>query len=1312
MLPKMIEIDWSQLRKNSNSKEISFEKFCFQVASAKFGEYGQFTYPYNMTGSEFYLELKQPLQYEGMTYPIGTEILWQAKYWVNQNDLDNTKLGKDRRQKLAEEFRNTYKEHPRMTLWIVCTPGMVKENAYKDLKAELSIINPNIGVSHWHKNVFESFFLEDESKYRGITAFFFGKYNLNNELVLRITSATIESLKKKFDFELHTDTSFERQLMSMVDTKTADGLYKEKLQSLSERLENYNKHWTTETKKRRRSVRIPEKVLKAFEDYESYLLKIAGQLVAVLPDDELDVLVCKSIEIIEEAKKRFDIIAQNLTNAIQSEGEFEQESLFDYYAKDILEIKDIIFSGRARRMQSVEYALSLRTSSYFPVFAQAGHGKTHFACAIANKLILAGQPVLLLTGDRFKHYASPQEVILKLFELDGKLQFDELIGALDCMAACFPNARMPIIIDSLNESFPSDVAWKTDLPLMLTSIKKAKHLFLITTCRDKTDYIQRIYGLTSYEEVDNHILLKGIETQNLAETIRKYFTKYNISSPNIINKQLFKNPLLLKIFCETNRETSGLVVNDYSLAECMKNYSNRLVDNIARGTKGVVDKMVKHHLQHGLKDMGKLLWERNTRSLDYFDDFCKIFNERTDNLIEEGVCFQVDLKDDNSEVKFTYDLLAGYHIAKYILDSTKDATELRTLLNKKDVFCKLFGNTGTLHTLSEDIIKSLVYLVAERENIELFELVPEDAALSKILGNLDFICGSEKGRISLEKKLELPLGEELKKRICELVKEKVQNEQSVFGISSILPAFLQMNTEELDMLFHSIFLEYGAMEYVAQCIRKHLQEDMAIDDALATAFLFTGTFVHEKRQGLIKLITLFAEKRFVQYFTIATKMVKIQDPFIREAVYIATTGAAVRNGKKWAVDLAINLLTEDLRVNPTSHIVMLDLLETLMEYAISHFSTILDKSVLYLSKNTTWPKSVEKLHSNLYEYDFEKYHLRPYSSLPYASNSPYSSDDMWYMIVKRMRDNGFNDEAYSQREKELSDNSRFLHEAVGKMACKHRDTTQKELVGWLLLNDYIVPKYKNTMRTPEIEIDPSYPVYSPLRCLDTHSYLCKNPDDMESWLKANPISRFENKLCTILPKSSYRWVLLKGYISQRNEEREKGCVFYWSVDARLNRIVRNSFMVENIGSSPSHLYAFEIGWRKMESSEGEYCDPSLGLPLLNKYNFSAWDHERDAVASFYFINEEICQEMNLEFSLKDLCYYRQGEKVVEVFKSSSSSFFYLRQDVMEEIIKKYKAHLYFELYVDKTILKGVDRSSKYKYFKKVVKYENIYDSCL
>lgn len=102
---------------------------------------------------------------------------------------------------------------------------------------------------------------------------------------------------------------------------------------------------------------------------------------------------------------------------------------------------------------------------------------------------------------------------------------------------------------------------------------------------------------------------------------------------------------------------------------------------------------------------------------------------------------------------------------------------------------------------------------------------------------------------------------------------------------------------------------------------------------------------------------------------------------------------------------------------------------------------------------------------------------------------------------------------------------------------------------------------------------------------------------------------------------------------------------------------------KELGTTPSHLYAFEIGWREMKTNENDYYDPGLGVSLLNRYKFSTWDNERDAVPLFYFLDEDICNEMGLEFSLKDLSYYRNGEKVVEVYQSTATSFYYLRQVV-------------------------------------------------
>ena len=1301
----MTEIDWNQLKQNSSSKEISFEKFCHQVAVAKFGEYGRITYPYNMAGSEFYLTLARPLDYEGITYPEGTEICWQAKFWVNRNDLENTSLDKSRRSELTEGFKNTFDTHPNMKLWIVCTPGMVREKAYQDLKDEIAKIAPCVGITHWHKSVFEGIFLEDLTRYQGISAFFFGKSYINNAIVTNITKATIESLRRKFDVELHTETAFEHQLMGMVDNQEAEKDLKKRLHTLYKRLDNYNKKWSAREREEKRAEVFKGDVLPAFEKYEAFILNLGRKLCSIIHEDGLDAMTAIGAEIIECSYPEFEKIVNKLNSAIKTERDNLNANSFNYYVEDIKEIKDIIFKGRERRVNSVEYAISLRVNDYFPVFAQAGYGKTHFACAIANKLADAGQPVLFIEGRRFRHYARPQEALLNLFEVYGKLTFDELLSALDSLAACYAGIRMPIIIDGLNESFPGDSAWKEELPLFLANIRKAKHLFLVTTCREKSEYIQRIYGLDSYEQVEGYILLEGIETINLAETIKKYFTKYEIWDAKLISKTPFKNPLLLKIFCEANKGACGLVVNEYSLAECMKHYSCRLVENISR-MDDMIDKAVKHELTAGLKRMGQLLWERNTRALDYWDDFRTIFNGKTENLIEEGICFQIDINEEDNEVKFTYDMMAGYHIANYLMSCAKDAKGLQVLLQDQNTYGKLFGTNGELHTLSEDIVKSLVYLTAERFNIDLFDLVPEDAALSKILNNLDFICGSTEGRNSLEKRLGLPIGTELKKSICEIVKGKVITEQSVFGISSLLPAFMQMSAEDMDMMFHSVFLGYGAMEDSVQCVKKHLYEDIVSSDALAAALLLTGTFVHEMRLELIRLVTLYAEQHFDSYLPIASIAINLNDPFIREAVYISATGAAVRNGSKRIAEQALTLLYDNIRENPTSHVILLDLLDSLMDYAKTFHTLDKDKSVLYLKKDMVWLQLKVNWHGSIYEYDFEKFHLRPYSYMQYKSKSPYSSDDLWFMIAGRMTEKGYNDDVYAQREIELSDKYRYWQDSVRTMSFKHRDSTQKELVGWLLINGYINPVYHGTFRTEEVDVDPSYPAFNPLRNLDTHSYLCRG-NDVELWISDNPLSNFENKLISRLPKSPHIWVLIEGKISQKTEGREKSHSLLWRLTSCLNWNSLGRHVVENLGSTPSHLYAFEIGWRNMKAVEEDYYDPGLGLPLLNRYEFSAWSNERDTYPQFNFLNEDICKELNLVFSLKDLCYYRDGEKVVEVFQSTATKFYYMRQDIIEDILNKFNVHLDYEMYADKINNKTTGADGRYVKYREEITYDDL-----
>jgi hypothetical protein len=74
----MIEISWERLRTNSESREISFESFNFQLAFKKYSKYGSFEYDYNTPGSEFYLTLDKDCN--ELQAKSGYTVGWQVKF--------------------------------------------------------------------------------------------------------------------------------------------------------------------------------------------------------------------------------------------------------------------------------------------------------------------------------------------------------------------------------------------------------------------------------------------------------------------------------------------------------------------------------------------------------------------------------------------------------------------------------------------------------------------------------------------------------------------------------------------------------------------------------------------------------------------------------------------------------------------------------------------------------------------------------------------------------------------------------------------------------------------------------------------------------------------------------------------------------------------------------------------------------------------------------------------------------------------------------------------------------------------------------
>lgn len=529
----MVKIDWNRLEINSNnSREISFERFCYHFAKIRFKEYGEFIYPYNAAGSEFYLTLRKPLEYEGTTYNVGDFIGWQAKFWVNHNDIENSSLTKSRRQELKKGLRDSLKRNFKLALWIICTPGQFVEDAYNDLKKDLDLVSENIKISHWHKAVFETAFVGENSKrYNGLFNYYFSDKPITKDYLDELTIKSLDKLKKKFDIDLHSTTTFESKLMGIIDKEKIYNIIVKRIRKIKDDVEKYNKRrYDQDGKRKEFDFSFPLGIsAMSFYSYEECVLEIANHLISLLNEKDVDVISREGLSFIEEKMHTLKNNANKLNKELeQAPNKKEIAYHWNYIAEDIIDIKDQIFGARGNRDESLYHDLQLRKSHYFPVFAQAGYGKTHLACSLATRQMSLGMPVLLLTGNQFCKCNRPQDVFLEQFGMEGKMSFEDLIKSFDLLSSFYSDCHMLIIIDGLNESFPNESVWRQELSAIISDIKKTHHIILLTTCRDKTEYIQKIYGELSYEQVENYSLLTGIEDFNLLETIHKYFSKYDI----------------------------------------------------------------------------------------------------------------------------------------------------------------------------------------------------------------------------------------------------------------------------------------------------------------------------------------------------------------------------------------------------------------------------------------------------------------------------------------------------------------------------------------------------------------------------------------------------------------------------------------------------------------------------------------------------------------------------------------------------------------------------------------------------------------
>lgn len=520
-------INWAFL-KNHGDERLEFEHFCFHVASCMFEDYGKIEYFYNTPGSEFYIELKKPLTFGGKTYNQGDVLGWQAKYWRGAKDDSNSPLDADHKKELRKGFEVSMSYRPNLKLWIVCTPGSFVQKEWDKLVADLRTINCSCDFASWHREIFEDFYLKNSSQFNGIFKYYFGEKFIGLNTLFEISCTTLEVLKRKYDVELHTASDFESSLLSVVDENVASQKINGFISRLKKHADNDRKMPILNTYDWRYS-----KLSNRFINYYQEDFELRYRLI-----DKIYSLYYNRDNIVSKAEELLSLIDEYCNNRqirvqivneefqqIYSQGHDEYGGLNDYLtelARRARVLESVLTKDDDFSKENLSSFLLLLSRKYFQVFAKPGYGKTHLACSLTDNMLKRNKPVLFFMGSSFRNCDSFQSLVLERLGLNGSMSFSDMLDCLDFLARVH-HCKLPIIIDGLNETAPNEERWKEELPALKVLLDKHSHLLLVTTCRDKTDYLQAIYGVDNYTEVENHILLNGLVKEDLEVTSSRLF---------------------------------------------------------------------------------------------------------------------------------------------------------------------------------------------------------------------------------------------------------------------------------------------------------------------------------------------------------------------------------------------------------------------------------------------------------------------------------------------------------------------------------------------------------------------------------------------------------------------------------------------------------------------------------------------------------------------------------------------------------------------------------------------------------------------
>lgn len=537
----------------------------------------------------------------------------------------------------------------------------------------------------------------------------------------------------------------------------------------------------------------------------------------------------------------------------------------------------------------------------------------------------------------------------------------------------------------------------------------------------------------------------------------------------------------------------------------------------------------------------------------------------------EGLLVCRDRIEGKDKMSFTYDLLGGYLIAKYLVEQAVD--DVQEFLNNEEIVTLLFGeNRQTLHPMEEDICRCLAALLPAKTGKFLHQLLKNKKAFGLSIRALFEIPPrdiNEKCINLVDRLFGVP---ENRKSFFKLAKTTVGHPNHPFNASFWSDRLMTMPMSERDLSWTE-YVRRNRYSFEERVIRfeKICQNAQNVSDygkkrlfllAEYIMWILTST-VRPLRDQATHALYWYGRRFPQEFFALVMKSFTINDPYISERMLAATYGIAMARQNDfedtsfvdevlpflYARQLYENMFKPDAP-HGTTHILARDYAKRTIDIALIHHPDLLtdDERERIIPPFTDggirkWGESEKRDEGpSPIRMDFDIYTLK---GLINYDSGPGEHKRVKANVYWRIYELGFSLENFGEIDKWISGENSNLgryHEhprKIDRYGKKYSWIAFFELAGFRQDNS-LLPDYYDEEHFSGADIDPSFPNEQREYNLVTEDLLGNREITVEQWVFKTPHPDLTSYLKIDGPcDEKGTWILLNGFLSQKDDQTNR-----------------------------------------------------------------------------------------------------------------------------------------------------------------------------